>query len=218
MKKLKKKPVSDFKILLEKFLLKKEETLEDLVELKLELIKKIDYRILDLHLKKNSLIDFLKNKKYFRKYKISVWYKFRHTSFKQNFKYIISAPFIYMMWIPAIFMHIFLEIYHQICFRLYNIPLVNPRDYFIFDRTHLTYLNWFEKFNCFFCSYFNCLVAYLREIAGRTERYWCPLKHTNSNLNKYHLQYNKFIDYSDAENFRSKWKELRRFEEYNKNE
>lgn len=33
-----------------------------------------------------------------------------------------------------------------------------------------------EKVNCVYCSYFNGLMSYLREIAGRTEQYWCPIR------------------------------------------
>ena len=51
------------------------------------------------------------------------------------------------------------------------------RDYFVFDRHHLAYLNAIEKLNCAYCSYANGLVAYVREIAGRTEQFWCPIKH-----------------------------------------
>ena len=116
------------------------------------------------------------------------------------------------MFIPAIIIHISVEIYHQICFRLYGIPLVNPREYFKFDRFHLTYLNSLEKFNCLYCSYFNCLIAYIREIAGRTERYWCPIKHSdNYDISNCHLHYYKFINYNGAKNFKKKWLELRKF-------
>jgi hypothetical protein len=44
----------------------------------------------------------------------------------------------------------------------------------VFDRYHLAYLNVLEKLNC---AYANGLIAYVREIAGRTEQYWCPIKH-----------------------------------------
>ncbi|PIV52133.1 hypothetical protein COX67_03305 [Candidatus Falkowbacteria bacterium CG_4_10_14_0_2_um_filter_36_22] len=48
------------------------------------------------------------------------------------------------------------------------------------------------------------------EIAGRTERYWCPIKYAN-NLKEHHSQYSKFVDYLDAKNYRGKLGELRDF-------
>ena len=124
-------------------------------------------------------------------------------------------PFIYMMIVPAIIMHFMAEIYHQICFRLYGIPRVSAKEYFIFDRKKLPYLNWFEKFNCFYCSYFNGLSAYVKEIAGRTERYWCPIKHAIHNPDPHH-QYKYFVDYTDGEGLRKEWPELRKFTEFSR--
>src|SRR3989339_342766 len=81
---------------------------------------------------------------------------------------------------------------------------------FIFDRHLLPYLNWFEKFNCFYCSYFNCLISYVKEISARTERYWCPIKHSRP-LKDEHSQYDKFVDYSDGEVLRKQWNRIRKF-------
>ena len=114
------------------------------------------------------------------------------------------------MIIPGLFFHLGLEIYHQVCFRLYGIPRVKPGDYFIYNRRLLPYLNWIEKLNCFYCSYFNNLLQYAIEISGRTERYWCPIKYATK-INQTHSQYDKFVDYLDAENFRGKWQNLRDF-------
>jgi hypothetical protein len=132
------------------------------------------------------------------------------TFFPINFKYVLSMPFIYGMFIPGLFFHLCLEIYHQVCFRLYGIPRVKAGDYFIYDRKLLPYLNWIEKLNCFYCSYFNNLLRYAIEISGRTERYWCPIKYATK-VNQTHSQYDKFADYLDAKSFREKWKDLRDF-------
>lgn len=132
------------------------------------------------------------------------------TIFPINLKYLLSMPFIYGMIIPGVIFHLGLELYHQISFRIYGIPRVKPRDYFIYDRHLLPYLNWLEKINCFYCSYFNNLLRYATEIAGRTERYWCPIKYATQ-VTKTHTQYDKFVDYLDAKSFRKKWKELRDF-------
>ena len=117
-----------------------------------------------------------------------------------------------MMVIPAFFMHFGLEIYHQICFRLYNIPRCKPKEYFFFDRTHLAYLNWFEKFNCLYCSYFNGLVAYTKEVAGRTERFWCPIKHAKK-MKYPHQEYGNFVEYLDGKELRKNWEDLRCFKD-----
>ncbi len=126
-----------------------------------------------------------------------------------SFRQIISAPFIYGMIIPAIFFHICLEIYHQICFRLYKIKLSKPAEHFVFDRGRLSYLNWLEKLNCLYCSYFNGLMSYAREISGKTERYWCPIKHAQM-IKDPHGEYGKFCDYLDGKEFRKNWKKLRK--------
>lgn len=127
-----------------------------------------------------------------------------------NLKYLASSPFIYSMFFPVLLTHICLEIYHQVCFRLYGIPLVDSKQFFIYDRQLLPYLNWLEKFNCIYCSYVNNFFRYAVEIGGRTERYWCPIKY-HRRIDNTHSQYPKFVEYFDGENFRDKWRELRDF-------
>lgn len=156
---------------------------------------------------KTNIREELKGKReQLRKWRIS-WVR---TVFPPHIKHILSIPFIYGMIVPGVLFHLSLEIYHQVCFRLYGIPRVRSKDFFVYDRHKLPQLNWFEKFNCLYCSYFNNLMRYASEIAGRTERYWCPIKHA-MHLKKTHSQYNKFVDYLDAEDFRKRWKELRDF-------
>ncbi|MDD4333055.1 MAG: hypothetical protein PHT51_02985 [Patescibacteria group bacterium] len=171
-----------------------------------EIMSAFDRAIGSLDFKINIFEELKKRREDLKNWKIS-W---RKTFFPINFKYLLSAPFIYGMIIPGVFFHITLEIYHQVCFRFYGIPRVKPGDYFIYDRRLLPYLNWFEKLNCIYCSYFNNLLQYAVEIAGRTERFWCPIKYAKR-VTKTHSQYNKFVDYLDAKNFREKWQELRGF-------
>jgi hypothetical protein len=127
-----------------------------------------------------------------------------------NWRYILSIPFIYGMFIPAVIWNIGIEIYHQICFRLYGIPLVNSSNYFVYDRQLMSCLNWWEKFNCYYCSYVNNLVRYSAEIGGLTERYWCPIKYVRR-VKDTHSQYAKFIDIQDEKTFREEWSKLRNF-------
>ena len=52
-----------------------------------------------------------------------------------------------------------------------------PRsDFIAIDRHQLAYLNVIEKVNCAYCGYANGVAAYFREVAARTEEYWCPIK------------------------------------------
>ena len=90
---------------------------------------------------------------------------------------VLTAPVIYAVIVPLVLLDLFVSIYQRVCFPVYGIPKVNRSDYLIFDRHHLAYLNALEKLNCAYCSYANGLIAYVREIAGRTEQYWCPIKH-----------------------------------------
>lgn len=127
-----------------------------------------------------------------------------------SFRYIMSMPFIYGMMIPSLIFHASIEVYHQVCFRLYGIPLVYGKDYFVYDRQLLSQLNIFERINCIYCSYVNNLIRYSAEIGGRTERYWCPIKY-HHRISNQHSQYDKFVSCSDPKKFRSEWAELRDF-------
>jgi len=84
---------------------------------------------------------------------------------------VLTAPVIYSLIFPLVLLDIFVSIYQAVCFPAYGIEKVKRRDYMIFDRGHLAYLNPLEKLNCAYCSYANGLIAYVREVAGRTEDY-----------------------------------------------
>lgn len=122
---------------------------------------------------------------------------------------LLTAPLIYAGWIPFLLMDLFVTLYQAVCFPIYRIPKVRRADYLIFDRQDLPYLNLIEKFNCFYCSYGNGVAAYTREVAARTEQYWCPIKHARR-LRAAHDYYPKFADYGDAEAFRQGLERLRK--------
>jgi hypothetical protein len=94
-------------------------------------------------------------------------------------------------------------IYQAVCFPAYGIEKVHRKDYLVFDRHHLAYLNALEKLNCAYCSYANGLIAYVREIAARTEQYWCPIKHARRVIGA-HPHYSRFEDFGDAEGYRKR--------------
>ncbi|MEO7326219.1 MAG: hypothetical protein ABIW82_15440 [Dokdonella sp.] len=114
---------------------------------------------------------------------------------------VLTAPLIYSLIVPLVLLDVFMTIYQAACFPVYDIPKVRRKDYFIFDRRYLAYLNLLEKFNCAFCSYGNGLLGYAREIASRTERYWCPIKHARKVLGA-HPRYGEFSDFGDATAYR----------------
>jgi hypothetical protein len=118
---------------------------------------------------------------------------------------ILTAPVIYALIVPLVLLDLFVTIYQAVCFPVYGIPKARRRDYLVFDRHHLAYLNALEKLNCAYCSYANGLIAYVREIASRTEQYWCPIKHARRVIGA-HPRYALFEDYGDAEGYR-KWLE-----------
>lgn len=137
--------------------------------------------------------------------------KVKFPKIRFNWRYLLSMPFIYGMAIPSFFLHICAEIYQQICFRLYDIPRVIAKEYFIYDRELLSLLNPFQKFNCIYCSYVNNLFRFVTEIGARTERYWCPIKY-HKKLESEHSQYEKFIDGAETkEDLLEKWEELQDF-------
>jgi hypothetical protein len=61
---------------------------------------------------------------------------------------VLTAPVIYSLIVPIALMDIWVMAYQAICFPIYRIPKVRRRDYLIFDRHHLAYLNTIEKINC----------------------------------------------------------------------
>jgi hypothetical protein len=114
---------------------------------------------------------------------------------------ILTAPFIYALIIPFVLLDLFVTVYQFICFPVYGIPKVRRSNFLVFDRHHLAYLNILEKLNCAYCSYGNGLIAYVREIASRTEQYWCPIKHARRLIGA-HARYAVFADYGDADGFK----------------
>jgi hypothetical protein len=96
---------------------------------------------------------------------------------ERRLRHILSFPFIYGVLPALVLFDIFTELYHHTCFPLYGIKKVKRRDYIVFDRAKLPYLLWWEKIHCAYCSYVNGFLGYAVEIAGRTEKYWCGIKH-----------------------------------------
>ncbi len=126
-----------------------------------------------------------------------------------GFLNVLVAPVIYSVLIPIALVDLWVTIYQHVCFRAYGIPLVKRSTFLVFDRHHLAYLNLIEKINCLYCGYGNGVFAYAREVAGRTEQFWCPIKHA-IRIRDPHRHYLKFLEYGDAEGYRPGLEELRR--------
>ena len=143
--------------------------------------------------------------------------KAAHRKLKKNFfrwlvtnrpQNLITGPIIYSMVIPMLMIDACVSFYQWACFPIYGITRVRRSDYIVFDRHHLGYLNFIEKFHCTYCEYGNGLMSYMAEILARTEQYFCPIKHAHKILGT-HSRYNRFLDYGEADAYEAKLEEFR---------
>jgi hypothetical protein len=141
-----------------------------------------------------------------------------HRRLKRNFfrwlitdrpQNLITGPIIYAMIIPLIITDLFITFYQATCFPIYGIKKVRRADYVIFDRQHLSYLNFIEKFHCTYCAYGTGMIAYISEIVARTEQYFCPIKHARKVLGT-HARYINFLEFGEAEDYEAKLELYRR--------
>lgn len=121
---------------------------------------------------------------------------------------ILTTPVIWSLLPLLLLVDLWVTAYQHICFRAYGMALVRRGDHVVLDRHRLAYLNRIEALNCLYCSYANGVIAYAREIAGRTEQYWCPIKHA-LRVRDPHSRYRGFLEYGDAEGYRSRLEEFR---------
>jgi len=129
--------------------------------------------------------------------------------FSASFLNILTVPIIWFCAMPAFFLDLVASIYQFSCFPVYGIPKVKRADYIVIDRQSLSYLNPIEKINCVYCGYFNGLMAYVQEMAARTEQYWCPIKHARK-IAAIHSRYHKFIEYGNHQEYLDQLEEIRR--------
>ena len=122
---------------------------------------------------------------------------------------ILTAPLIYGVAVPLVFLDLVVSLYQALCFPVYGIEKARRGDYIVFDRHRLQYLNGLEKLNCVYCSYGNGLLAYVSEIASRTEAHWCPIKHAQR-LAATHRRYPDFAEYGDADGYTARVEAARR--------
>lgn len=120
----------------------------------------------------------------------------------------LTAPVIYSMVVPVAILDAAFTVYQWTCFSVYGIARVPRGKYIVVDRQHLAYLNAIEKLNCVYCGYANGVFAYVREIAARTEQYWCPIRHA-TRVRAPHAHYREFVDYGDADGYHRRLPVLR---------
>jgi hypothetical protein len=121
---------------------------------------------------------------------------------------LITGPIIYGMVLPMLLMDLLVTLFQWTCFPIYGITKVRRSDYIVFDRHHLDFLNFIEKFHCTYCEYGNGLMGYMVEILARTEEYFCPIKHAHKVLGT-HTRYRHFLDYGDAADYERKLEAFR---------
>jgi hypothetical protein len=120
----------------------------------------------------------------------------------------LTAPLIYAMVVPFLLLDVGVTVYQRLCFPIYGIAKVRRSEYLIFDRARLPYLNVLERLNCAYCSYANGLIAYVREIAARTEQYWCAIKHSKQ-APAPHDRYGAFAEFGDPHDYGANRERLR---------
>ena len=121
---------------------------------------------------------------------------------------LITGPIIYGMILPFVLLDLLITFYQASCFPIYGIAKVRREDFIVFDRHHLGYLNFIERFHCEYCAYGTGLIAYATEIIARTEQYFCPIKHARKILGT-HGHYARFLDYGAAADFHAKLEAFR---------
>jgi hypothetical protein len=140
-----------------------------------------------------------------RKHKQGTW----NYILNARLSHLLSAPVVYSLIVPFIFLDAVISFYQHVCFRIYGIERVPRAPYFVIDRQKLAYLNFIEKFNCVYCDYGNGLIEYAREITARTEQYWCPIKHARRSPDPHRLV-DKFVDYGDVKAYKDQLQDIRK--------
>lgn len=140
-----------------------------------------------------------------------------HRKLKRNFlrwlvtdrpQNLVTGPVIYFMIVPMLLLDLTVTLYQAFCFPIYRIGKVPRRDYIVFDRHQLGYLNFYERLHCEYCAYASGLLAYCAEVVARTEQYFCPIKHARKMLGT-HARYSSFLDYGDPEDYHGRLELIR---------
>ena len=110
---------------------------------------------------------------------------------------------------PLAVLDVTVSLYQAICFRLWRVDQASRSAYVVLSRHDLPYLTPLQRVHCAYCSYANGVLAYASEIAGRTEQYWCPIKHATPPPAP-HSRYSDFLSYGDGADVQGRMQALRR--------
>jgi hypothetical protein len=127
---------------------------------------------------------------------------------KFRLRFIIATILIWIPFIPLLIIDFLAEIYHHFAFPVYGIPKVKRSEYvLVMDRNKLQYLTWYQKLGCMYCGYVNGVLLYLKEISGRTEKFWCGIMHENKSGFKIqeHQINQDFAKFNDDDDFKQKY-------------
>ncbi|MFA6995599.1 MAG: hypothetical protein WC249_04345 [Patescibacteria group bacterium] len=120
----------------------------------------------------------------------------------------LSVPFIWLPLIFLILLDLITTLYQVVCFPIYGLEPVKRKTYILVrDRNKLAYLDPIEKLGCMYCGYANGVLLYLKEIAGRTEKYWCGIMHEDRPGFKIQASQveQSFSRFGDEEDFKKKY-------------
>jgi hypothetical protein len=130
---------------------------------------------------------------------------------KMFWRHWLVAPIIWAPFPFVLVLDLFMELYHQLGFRLCNMERVNRSAYIqVLDRGRLEYLNWLEKIGCMYCGYINGIMLYWGEICQRTENYWCGIMHEKKSgfqTQKHQVEKN-FSKFNNRKDHFDKYKEF----------
>lgn len=119
----------------------------------------------------------------------------------------LTSPFTYSLVIPFALADLWISLYQAVCFRVHRIEQVSRRDCFALDRAPLPYLNALEKLNYLYWSYVNGVIAFVGEVAARTDQYWRPIKNDEAPAGA-HERHDGFSRYGDASDLALRWEDL----------
>ncbi|MBI5751974.1 MAG: hypothetical protein HZA59_07505 [Hydrogenophilales bacterium] len=120
----------------------------------------------------------------------------------------LTAPIIYGLIVPLMFVDVCVTLYQAMCFPIYGILKAKRANYIVMDHRHLAYLNIFEKAHCMYCAYASGVLALAVEVTSRTEQYFCPIKHARKILGST-SRYAHYLGYGEAEDFHNKLEQFR---------
>lgn len=91
--------------------------------------------------------------------------------------FFIFSPFFYMMIFPLCVLDLFTLVFQAVIFPVCGITQAKRSGYIHLDRGKIKHLPLIDRIHCNYCGYANGVLAWAREVAFRTEKYWCPIKH-----------------------------------------